>query len=48
MMTMITLIKFFIDDDDLQKWSDLKGSKSIEKTTKDGYSYTFRRAIWFG
>lgn len=32
---------FFIEDEDLEKWKYMKGAKTIERTSKTGYSYTF-------
>ena len=32
---------FFIEDEDLEKWKYMKGSKTIERTSKTGFSYTF-------
>ena len=31
----------FIEDEDLEKWKYMKGAKTIERTSKTGYSYTF-------
>ncbi len=32
---------FFIEDEDLEKWKCMKGAKTIERTSKTGFSYTF-------
>lgn len=32
---------FFIEDEDAEKWKYMKGAKTIERTSKTGYSYTF-------
>ena len=32
---------FFIDDEDLQSWEDLRAAKKISRTTRDGFSYTY-------
>ena len=32
---------YFIEDEDLEKWKYMKGSKTIERTSKTGFSYTF-------
>ena len=32
---------FFIEDEDLEKWKYMKGAKTIERTSKTGFSYTF-------
>ena len=32
---------FFIDEDDKEKWFYLKGAKSFERTSKDGYKYKY-------
>lgn len=33
--------EFFISGDDLEKWKYEKGAKKIERTSKEGYKYTF-------
>ncbi len=33
--------EFFISDEDLKKWTYLKGSKSEKRVTKDGYEYNY-------
>ena len=33
--------EFFISDEDLKKWTYLKGSKSEKRITKDGYEYNY-------
>ena len=33
--------EFFIDDKSLKKWKELKGAKKEERTTKDGFTYTY-------
>lgn len=33
--------KYFISDVDMPKWEYMKGSKKIERTSAEGYSYTF-------
>lgn len=33
--------EFFIPDEDMPKWTYLKGSKSEKRTTKDGYEYNY-------
>ena len=42
------LEEFFINEETLKKWGKLKGSKSIDKVSKDGYQYTFKEGsmIW--
>lgn len=34
--------KYILSEDDLEKWTYLKGPKAIERTSKDGHKYTFR------
>lgn len=34
--------RYYLSDDDLEKWSYMKGPKSIERTSKTGHKYTFR------
>lgn len=34
--------KYFLSDEDLEKWTYLKGPKAIERTSKEGHKYTFR------
>lgn len=33
--------EFYINDEDLKKWIYLKGSKKFERTSKDGFKYTY-------
>ena len=33
--------QFFITDDALQSWKDLRAAKSIDRTTRDGFSYKY-------
>jgi DNA (cytosine-5)-methyltransferase 1 len=33
--------KYFISDDSIDKWNYLKGSKSYERTSKEGFTYKF-------
>ena len=33
--------EFFIDEKDKEKWSYLKGAKSFERTSKDGFKYKY-------
>ena len=33
--------EYYINDDDLKKWVYLKGSKKFERTSKDGFKYTY-------
>ncbi len=33
--------EFFIDEKDIEKWKYLKGAKSLERTTKDGFIYKY-------
>lgn len=37
----IDLTKYVVKEDSLEKWRYLKGSKRIERTTKDGHSYVY-------
>lgn len=34
--------KYILSDDDLEKWTYMKGPKAIERTSKDGHKYMFR------
>lgn len=34
--------KYLLSDEDLEKWTYLKGPKAIERTSKEGHKYTFR------
>lgn len=34
--------KYLLSDEDLEKWTYLKGPKAIDRTSKDGHKYTFR------
>jgi len=34
--------KYILSDDDLEKWIYMKGSKAIERTSKEGHKYIFR------
>lgn len=34
--------KYILSDDDLEKWTFMKGPKAIERTSKDGHKYMFR------
>ncbi len=34
--------EYILSEDDLEKWTYLKGPKAIERTSKDGHKYTFR------
>lgn len=34
--------KYILSDDDLEKWTYLKGPKAIERTSREGHKYTFR------
>lgn len=33
--------KYFIDETKMKKWDTLKGAKKIQRTTKEGFEYTF-------
>lgn len=33
--------EFYINDEDLKKWIYLKGTKKFERTSKDGFKYTY-------
>jgi DNA (cytosine-5)-methyltransferase 1 len=33
--------KYFIDNNELPKWKDMKGAKKINRISKDGFEYTF-------
>ena len=35
------MTKYVVKEDSLEKWRYLKGSKRIERTTKDGHSYVY-------
>ena len=34
--------KYVLSDDDLEKWTYMKGPKAIERTSKEGHKYMFR------
>lgn len=34
--------KYILSEDDLEKWTYMKGPKAIERTSKDGHKYVFR------
>lgn len=34
--------RYILSDDDLEKWTYMKGPKAIERTSKEGYKYMFR------
>ena len=34
--------KYILSDDDLEKWTYMKGAKAIERTSKSGHKYIFR------
>lgn len=34
--------KYILSDDDLEKWTYMKGPKAIERTSKEGHKYIFR------